>query len=257
MMSPSSFAVLALKFLQKSMMLTPCGPSAVPTGGAGVALPAAIWSFTTACIFFAMCGGYLFLLCGGAPPPPSVAARLTLAAVIPTTIRSVNDSVSVSVSDLLNLKKIKFHGRGAAEDRHHHLQRVLVEVHLVDHAVEAGERPFVDPHLLALLGHVLRLRLLGRRPHLLEDLFDLLLAERRRLRAGADEAGYLRRVLHHVPRVVGHVHLDQDVAGKEPLRGDDLLAAAHLHNVLGRDEDFADVVLQPVRLDALLQRFGD
>src|SRR2546427_7702 len=127
----------------------------------GIALPAAIWSFTTACIFFAMCGGYLFLLCGGAPPPPSVAARLTLAAVIPTTIRSVNDSVSVSVSDLLNLKKIKFHGRGAAEDRHHHLQRVLVEVHLVDHAVEAGERPFVDPHLLALLGHVLRLRLLG------------------------------------------------------------------------------------------------
>ena len=40
MISPSSFAVLALKFLQKSMMFTPCGPSAVPTGGAGVALPA-------------------------------------------------------------------------------------------------------------------------------------------------------------------------------------------------------------------------
>src|SRR5881296_1162932 len=194
MMSPSSFAVLALKFLQKSMMLTPCGPSAVPTGGAGVALPAAIWSFTTACIFFAMCGGYLFLLCGGAPPPPPVAARLTLAAVIPTTIRSVNDSVSVS--DLLNLKKIKFHRRGAAEDRHHHLQRVLVEVHLVDHAVEAGERSFVDPHLLALLEHVLRLRLLGRRPHLLENLLDFVFAERRRLRAGADEAGDLRRVLH-------------------------------------------------------------
>src|ERR1043166_3401133 len=54
MMSPSSFAVFALKFLQKSMMLTPCGPSAVPTGGAGVALPAAIWSFTIACTFFAI-----------------------------------------------------------------------------------------------------------------------------------------------------------------------------------------------------------
>src|SRR3954454_16675174 len=38
--------VFALKALQKSMMLTPCGPSAVPTGGAGVALPAGIWSFT-------------------------------------------------------------------------------------------------------------------------------------------------------------------------------------------------------------------
>ena len=54
MMSPSSFAVFALKFLQKSMMFTPCGPSAVPTGGAGVALPAAIWSFTIAWTFFAM-----------------------------------------------------------------------------------------------------------------------------------------------------------------------------------------------------------
>src|SRR6202167_4042858 len=56
MISPSwSFAdVLALNALQNSMMLTPCGPSAVPTGGAGVALPAGIWSFTIALIFFAI-----------------------------------------------------------------------------------------------------------------------------------------------------------------------------------------------------------
>src|SRR6185437_6347154 len=47
MIRPSwSFAeVLALNALQKSMMFTPCGPSAVPTGGAGVALPAGICSF--------------------------------------------------------------------------------------------------------------------------------------------------------------------------------------------------------------------
>src|SRR5579871_5747254 len=44
MMRPSwSFAdVFALKALQNSMMFTPCGPSAVPTGGAGVAFPAGI-----------------------------------------------------------------------------------------------------------------------------------------------------------------------------------------------------------------------
>ena len=46
--SPAWLAVLALKFLQKSMMFTPCGPSAVPTGGAGVALPAEICNFTIA-----------------------------------------------------------------------------------------------------------------------------------------------------------------------------------------------------------------
>src|SRR5579871_2673512 len=38
--------VLALNVLQKSMMFTPCGPNAVPTGGAGVALPAGICNFT-------------------------------------------------------------------------------------------------------------------------------------------------------------------------------------------------------------------
>ena len=44
MINPSSELVLALNALQKSMMLTPCWPSAGPTGGAGVALPAGIWS---------------------------------------------------------------------------------------------------------------------------------------------------------------------------------------------------------------------
>src|SRR6266403_3367996 len=46
--------VLALNALQKSMMLTPCGPSAVPTGGAGVALPAGLCSLTCAVTFLAI-----------------------------------------------------------------------------------------------------------------------------------------------------------------------------------------------------------
>jgi hypothetical protein len=40
--------VLALNALQKSIILTPCGPRAVPTGGAGVALPSGICNFTCA-----------------------------------------------------------------------------------------------------------------------------------------------------------------------------------------------------------------
>src|SRR5438128_1784944 len=56
MMRPSwSLAdVFALNALQNSMMLTPCGPRAVPTGGAGVALPAGIWSLTLPVTFFAI-----------------------------------------------------------------------------------------------------------------------------------------------------------------------------------------------------------
>src|SRR5687767_14245910 len=46
--------VRALNCFTNSMMFTPCGPRAVPTGGAGVAAPAGHWSFTIAWIFFAM-----------------------------------------------------------------------------------------------------------------------------------------------------------------------------------------------------------
>src|SRR5215470_20362861 len=49
-----SLAVLALNCLQKSMMFKPCGPSAVPTGGAGVALPAGNCNLIVVWTFFAM-----------------------------------------------------------------------------------------------------------------------------------------------------------------------------------------------------------
>src|SRR5436853_1377674 len=47
-MLPVCDSVAALYCLQNSMMFTPCGPRAVPTGGAGVAFPAGIWILTTA-----------------------------------------------------------------------------------------------------------------------------------------------------------------------------------------------------------------
>ena len=49
---PRWVSVAALYCLTKSMMLTPCGPSAVPTGGAGVAWPAFSWTLTSAATFF-------------------------------------------------------------------------------------------------------------------------------------------------------------------------------------------------------------
>src|SRR5438552_16411685 len=53
-MSPACFWVAALNSLQNAMMLTPRGPSAVPTGGAGLACPAGICNFTCATISLAM-----------------------------------------------------------------------------------------------------------------------------------------------------------------------------------------------------------
>src|SRR6266540_3559764 len=52
---PRMLCVASLKRLTNSPMLTPCWPSAGPTGGAGVAAPPGHWSFTLALIsFFAM-----------------------------------------------------------------------------------------------------------------------------------------------------------------------------------------------------------
>src|SRR5664279_3137554 len=49
---PRMDSVAALYALQNSMMLTPWGPSAVPTGGAGLAEPACSCTFTMAATFF-------------------------------------------------------------------------------------------------------------------------------------------------------------------------------------------------------------
>src|SRR2546429_961620 len=54
MIRPFSAAVCALNALQNSMMLTPCWPSAGPTGGAGFACPPGICSLMSVKTFLAM-----------------------------------------------------------------------------------------------------------------------------------------------------------------------------------------------------------
>src|SRR5215218_2264821 len=81
---PRMDSVWALYALQKSMMLTPCGPRAVPTGGAGVAAPAWSCTLTSAATFFL--GGIFVVLFlsrghdeGGCRPlPPGVAVVVLL-----------------------------------------------------------------------------------------------------------------------------------------------------------------------------------
>src|SRR5215208_7546080 len=54
MIVPVSAWVRELKALQNSMMLTPCWPRAGPTGGAGLAAPAGIWSLIMVSTFLAI-----------------------------------------------------------------------------------------------------------------------------------------------------------------------------------------------------------
>src|SRR5436305_12278560 len=140
MIRPDCDAVRALKFFTKSMVFTPAWPNAGPTGGAGVAAPAGIWSFTIPMTFFAM-----------------ISSRPPL--------------------NLLHLREVQLDRRLPAEDRDHDLQGVAVEVDLVHGAREVVEGAVGDPHLLRLLEHVLGLRLLFGGDHLLQDLVDLELGE--------------------------------------------------------------------------------
>src|SRR5213592_4675090 len=108
--------VLALNALQKSMMLTPCGPSAVPTGGAGVALPAGICNLTCPVTFFAIESLYL---------------------------------------NFFHLQEFQLDRRCAAENRNHHTQRAAVGIDLVHLAREIRERTVDDADRIVLLeGHL-------------------------------------------------------------------------------------------------------
>src|SRR5579884_2940609 len=95
------------------MMLTPCCPSAGPTGGAGVAFPAGSCNLTTATTFFMR--------------PPE---RLL---------------------DLLHLGEIQLHGRLPAEDRHQDPDLLLLREDLVHDPGEVHEGPRVDAHRRPLL----------------------------------------------------------------------------------------------------------
>src|SRR5207245_656695 len=74
--------------------------------------------------------------------------------------------------------------------------------HVVHHGLEVDERSVDDAHLVAALEHGLGLGLLGARLHLTEDVVDLIVRQRDRLRPGPDEPGDLRRRTHEMPRVV-------------------------------------------------------
>src|SRR5580658_4139468 len=102
---PRWFSVAALYCLQNSIVWTPWGPRAVPTGGAGVAEPACSWILTTARIFFL----------GG-----------------------------IALLQLCDLAEFQLDRGLPAEDVDQHLQLELVFVDLGDLAGEVGKRALLD-----------------------------------------------------------------------------------------------------------------
>src|SRR6478672_743457 len=241
---PRWLSVAALYALQKSMMLMPCGPSAVPTGGAGVAWPAGIWIFTIAASFFFAIFPSLSLCTAGVP-----AARSFVRGRAPplAPLGAGAACAGPRCLQLGHLAQFELDGGLAAEDVHQHGELRAGDVDVGDHAVEVGERTGGDPHLLAHLEVEARPRLLlGADLDGLagaEDVLDLLARERRGPGAVADEPGDTRRVAHDVPGVVVEGHAHQQVAGEHLLLHDDLAAALELDDVLHRNDDLEDLLL--------------
>src|SRR5207247_9290761 len=96
------------------MMLVRCGPSALPTGGAGVALPACSSSLSTARTFFLPIPIYMSV-CG----------------------RSAH---------LLDLQQVELDRRLPAEHVDQHLQLALLRIDLVDLAVVISHRLVHDAY---------------------------------------------------------------------------------------------------------------
>src|SRR3954453_4037345 len=183
------------------MMLTPCWPSAGPTGGAGVAAPALIWSLMTAVNRFL--GGMTFLLLRDVNSWSWLEGPLTGARAEPAK------RGGEGVLNLGDLGERELDRRLPAEDRDEHLQLLLLGVDLVDRRGQGRERPVHDRDRLADLEvddgrggagrgcpaagrrGLRRLRRL-RRDRRGEDLDDLVDGQRQGLGGGADEAGDTR-----------------------------------------------------------------
>src|SRR5215472_4922376 len=227
---PRCDSVAALYCLQKSMMLTPCGPSAVPTGGAGVAAPALSCTLTTAAIFFFL--GAAISCCPNLTP-------------------------AWYLSDLGDLIERELDRGLPAEDRHQDLEFLGIGIDLVHGSGKRRERTVhysnrfahgkfhCDPLDLCLRGRFLRLGS-EQGGHFAE-------AERGWPAGQADEPGDSRGVADNRPGLVGELHPDEDVAGEHLLRDLLPLAALDLHHLVHGDLDLEDVVLHVQRLDAAFQ----
>src|SRR5262245_19423849 len=248
---PRWFSVAALYALQKSMIAMPCGPSAVPTGGAGVAWPAGIWMRTIAATFFLPISMASFARVVGQSSSSSLYFRgRSLGCLRRSLVESLDAPAPrlLLVLQLGDLAELELDRRLATEDVDQHLELGAVDVDLGDRAVEVGERPRDHTDLLALFElHAGSHLLLGRRAVGLgdaEDVFDFLARQRRGLRAArTDEAGDAGRVAHDAPRVVVEAHAHEHVARVHLLLHHPALPALELDHVLHRDDDLEDLVL--------------
>src|SRR5689334_9803836 len=267
--------VRALNSLQKAMMLMPCGPSAVPTGGAGLAFPAGIWSFTKPDTFFAITLLSFTRRQAGLTTTVVFTSPWLARGRRSRPVRSGEFGVnggrcvwsplthhsSPPYSVALQLQVIQLHRRRATEQAHRDADLPLVGHHFLDRPVEIGERSLGDRHGLPdeegdlLLRH----RLLDFVSDA-EQTVDLFRAERLREPLVPDELDHALDAVDGVQRLLRHHHLHEHVAREDLPLHRDLLAVLDLHDFLRGHESLTDRPLlrgPRIRFDLSLDERAD
>src|SRR3954463_9529223 len=255
------------------MMFTPCGPRAVPTGGAGVAGPACRCTFTSAAIFFlGGISGHVPSCCTSwscrarsfrALPPqvlrvllvPSSAQtfwiwlKLSSTGVsrpkISTRALTLCDSALISVivaCRVANGPSTTMTESDTSKSATSTFFLVAVPVPARSGVAACAPAGPLGSRGCGLGGHR------GR-----EHALDLVEAQRDRLVAVPDEAGHRGRVTYGGPGLVCEVHPDQHVAGEHGALDQLALAVLDLRDLLGRDDHLVDVVLHVQGGDPVLE----
>src|ERR1700754_84969 len=164
---------------------------------------------------------------------------------------------------LLHLAELELDRGRTTENEHRDAQAALFVVDFLDHAVEVVERTIGDADHLARLEEDLRTGLFDTLANAAQDGIGLAVADRVRTVGGAaDEPHDLRGFLDQVPALVVDTRglaarigldLDEDVTGEERALTATLLAAAHLDDFLGRNQDLTELLFHALALDALFE----
>ena len=229
-------------------MFTPCGPKAVPTGGAGVAWAAGDLDvdrgdellFSHRCAFGVRAGPRGGRRGRGGVPPPQIFSTCQYSNSVGRGLPKISIStVTLPCSSSIASTVPSNVSNGPS----------LILTGLADRQVDLD------------LGGLL---LAGLRVLVPAEEHPLHLGGTHRRGAGvpaaalvAGEVAHPGRVADEVPSLVAEPHLDHHIAGEELLLDHPLFPALGVHDLLGRDHDLPEVLVHRLPLDAGLQRLLD
>src|SRR3989338_2578294 len=154
---------------------------------------------------------------------------------------------------LFDLPKLQLDGRGATKNHHGDPHAALFVIDLFNRTIEVGEGTFLDTYKFADHEFDLVARLVCAFLHLTDDFLDFLFRNRRRaIFRPPYKPRHLVGVLHQMPGVIVHHHLDEHIARKQATLCRLALAVLHFDHFLGRHKNATKLVLHTRATNPLL-----